>query len=136
MTTIADLHWKRIVAGSVGTYAIATGALVVAIVLNTVLVAFGTGAEPDPGYLSAFNAFVGAQLFPVLTILLTVVAGAWVAHRGESDTATLHGIAVGVVAATIGLGFGAFDVVMAVRFVATVGAGVLGAKLAPLLFGD
>lgn len=136
MTTITDLHWKRIIAGGIATHLIAIGALIAAIVLNTVLVAFGTGAAPDQGYLSEFNTFVGTQIFPLLIILLTVLTSAWVVRRVDSDTAIIHGIVVGLLVAIIGLWFGVFDLLMVIRFGATIGAGVLGAKLEPVLFSD
>lgn len=135
MTAITDLSWKRIVAGGVAAHAVAVGALVLAIVVNTILVVFSTGS-PSQESISAFNSVVGTQLFPLLSILLTAIAASWVVRRVDADTATLHGVGVGLFAAVIGLGFGAFDPSMLLRFVATVGAGVVGANLTPPLFGE
>lgn len=136
MAALADLHWRRIVAGGIAPHAISIVGLVVAIFGYTLLVAFGTGGEPDQGSLRQFNTVFGTQLFPLAVVLLTVVAAAWVVRRVDPDTAMAHGFAVGVLAGLFGLAFGAFDVTMVIRFVATVAAGILGAKLEPLLFGE
>ncbi|SIQ82416.1 hypothetical protein SAMN05421858_0521 [Haladaptatus litoreus] len=134
MTASPDLHWKRIIAGGIAPHAISVVGIIVAIVGYTVLVAFGTGSEPDAGSLQQFNTVISMQIFPVATILLTVVVSAWVVRRVDSDTALLHGFIVGVFAGLLGGAFGALDAMMAVRFTATVLAGVLGAKLEPVLF--
>ena len=136
MTTVTDLRWKQIVVGGIAPHVISTGLLIVAIVGYTFLVAFGTGGEPDPNALQQFNTVSGTLIFPIVTILLTVVAAGWVARRAESETATLHGLAVGILAGLVGFLFGALDVMMLVRFVLTVGAGILGARLLPGLLGD
>ena len=136
MTTVTDLQWKQIVVGGIAPHVISTGLLIIAIVAYTFLLAFGTGGEPDPGALQQFNTVSGTQIFPVVTILLTVVTAGWVARRVDPDTAMLHGVAVGTLAGLVGFAFGALDVMMFVRFVFTVGAGVLGARLLPEMLGD
>ncbi|WP_227379985.1 hypothetical protein [Haladaptatus halobius] len=136
MTTVTDLQWKQIVVGGIAPHVISTGLLIVAIVGYTFLLVFQTGGEPDPGALQQFNTVSGTQIYPVVTILLTVVAAGWVARRVDPDRAMLHGVAVGVLAGLVGFAFGALDAMMIVRFVSTVGAGVLGAKLSQILLGD
>jgi len=135
MTTVTDLRWKQIVVGGIAPHVISTGLLIVAIVGYTFLLAFGTGGEPDPDALQQFNTVSGTQIYPVVTILLTVVAAGWVAQRVDPDTATSHGVAVGILAGLVGFAFGPLDVMMLVRFVLTVGAGVLGVRLSPVLLG-
>ena len=127
--TTAELQWKRILAGGIAPHAISIALLVVAIVGYSLVAAFATGGEPDPGSMQQFTTVSGTQLFPVVTILLTAVTAGWVARRAAPDTATLHGAAVGVLAGLFGFAFGAFDATMIVRFVLTAGAGVLGARL-------
>jgi len=136
MTTVTDLQWKQIVVGGIAPHVVSTGLLIVAIVAYTLLLAFGTGGEPDPDALQQFNAVSGTQIHPAVTVLLTVVAAGWVARRADPDTAMLHGVAVGTLAGLVGFAFGALDVMMFVRFVLTVGAGVLGARLLPDVLGD
>jgi hypothetical protein len=136
MTTVTDLQWKQIVVGGIAPHVISTGLLIIAIVAYTFLLAFGTGGDPDPGALQQFNTVSGTQIFPVVTILLTVVAAGWVARRVDPDTAMLHGVAVGTLAGLVGFAFGALDVMMFVRFVFTIGAGALGARLLPNVLGD
>ena len=135
MTTVTDLRWKQIAVGGIAPYVISTGLLIVAIVGYTFLLAFGSGGEPDPGAVQQFNTISGTQIFPIATILLTIVTARWVARRVDPGMATLHGVAVGVLAGIVGFSFGTFDVMMIVRFILTVGAGVLGARL-PVLLGD
>lgn len=136
MTTVSDLQWKQIVVGGVAPHVVSTGLLIASIVAYTFLLAFGTGGEPDPGALQQFNTVSGTQIYPIATVMLTIVAAAWVARRVDPDSATLHGVAVGILAGLIGFAFGALDVMMLVRFVLTAGAGVLGARLSPVLFGE
>ncbi|WP_226007980.1 hypothetical protein [Natrinema salinisoli] len=136
MTTVSDLQWKQIAVGGIAPHVISTGLLIASIVAYTFLLAFGTGGEPDPGSLQQFNTVSGTQIYPIVTILLTVVTAAWVVRRVDSNSATLHGVAVGTLAGLIGFAFGALDAMMLVRFVLTVGAGVLGARLLPVLFGE
>jgi hypothetical protein len=136
MTTVSDLQWKQIIVGGIAPHVISTGLLIVAIIAYTFLLAFGTGGEPDPGSLQQFNTVSGTQVYPIVTILLTIGAARWVARRVDSDKAMLHGVAVGVLAGLIGFAFGALDAMMLVRFLLTVGAGVLGARLLPALLGD
>lgn len=136
MTTVTDLQWKQIVVGGIAPHVISTGLLIVAIVAYTFILAFGSGGEPDPGALQEFNTVSGTQVYPIVTILLTVVAAGWVARRVEPGTVMLHGGAVGILAGLVGFAFGALDVMMVVRFVFTVGAGVLGARLSPIILGD
>ncbi|WP_267643494.1 hypothetical protein [Haloarchaeobius amylolyticus] len=133
MTTVSDLQWKQIVVGGIVPHVISTGLLIAWLVAYTFLLAFQTGGEPDGGALQQFSTISGTLIFPLLTILLTVVAAGWVAQRVDSDTVTIHGVAVGVLAGLVGFAFGALDVMMLIRFGLTVGAGVLGAKLAPAL---
>jgi len=128
------MRWKRIIAGGIAPHAISIGLLVVVTVGYTFVLTFRTGGEPDQGSLQQFNVLFGTQLVPLLTILLTVVAAAWVVRRVGSDTITLHGFSVGLLVALIGLAFGAFDWITVVRFTSTVVAGILGAKLEPVLF--
>ncbi|WP_207592883.1 hypothetical protein [Halomontanus rarus] len=136
MTTVTDLQWKQIVVGGIAPHVLSTGLLIVAIVAYTFLLAFGTGGEPDPGALQEFNTISGTQIYPIVTILLTVVAAGWVARRVDPDTVMLHGVAVGILAGLVGFAFGALDAMMVVRFVFTVGAGVLGARLSPVILDD
>ncbi|XVH31287.1 hypothetical protein ACNS7O_12955 [Haloferacaceae archaeon DSL9] len=136
MTTLTDVRWKRVAVGGIAPHAISIGLLVAAIVAYTFLLALGTGGEPDQGSLEQFNVVVGTQLFPIATILLTVLTAAWVVGADDRATATTHGLAVGLLVALIGLAFGAPDVVMLLRFVSTVAAGVLGARLGPAIFGE
>lgn len=135
MTALPDLQWKRIVAGGIAPHLVSVGALVLTIIAYTLLVVFGTGGGPDQVSLQQFNSVVGTQLFPLVTVLLTAVAAAWVVRHVDPETAVVHGLAVGVLAGLVGFAFGAFDVVMVIRFVATVTAGVLGAKLHLTLLG-
>lgn len=136
MTTVTDLQWKQIVVGGIAPHVISTGLLIVTIVGYTFLLVFQTGGEPDPGALQQFNTVSGTQILPIATILLTVITAGMVARRVDSDTVMLHGVAVGVLAGIVGFAFGALDAMMIVRFILTVGAGVLGARLSPVLFGE
>jgi hypothetical protein len=134
MTESTDLHWKRIIVGGIAPHALSTGLLIVAIIAYTFLLAFGTGSEPNQATLDQFNTVVGTQLFPIVTILLTVPAAAWVANKVDPKAATAHGFAVGFLVAVIGFTFGGLDLMMGVRFVITIFAGILGAKLEPVIF--
>lgn len=136
MTTVTDLQWKQIVVGGIAPHVISTGLLIVAIVGYTFLLTFGSGGEPDPGALQQFNTVSGTQIYPLVTILLTVVTAGWVGRRVDPDTVALHGIAVGVLAGLVGFAFGAFDAMMVVRFAVTIIAGILGAKLSVSLFDE
>ncbi|WP_267643911.1 hypothetical protein [Haloarchaeobius amylolyticus] len=129
MTSVTDLQWKQIVVGGIAPYVISTGLLIAGIVVYTFVVAFGTGGEPAPNALQQFNTVSGTILFPIATILLTVVASGWVARQADPDAVTSHGIAVGILAGIVGLAFGALDPMMFLRFVVIVGAGLLGARL-------
>ncbi|WP_227774094.1 helix-turn-helix domain-containing protein [Haladaptatus pallidirubidus] len=71
-------------------HAISVVGIIAAIIGYTVLVAFGTGGEPDSGSLQQFNTVIATQIFPVTTILLTAVVSV-VVRRVDSDTAILHG---------------------------------------------
>lgn len=133
MTTVTDLQWKQIVVGGIAPHVISTGLLIVAIVAYTFLLAFGTGGEPDGAALQQFNTVSGTQVYPIVTILLTVVTAGWIARRVNPDSAMLHGVAVGVLTGLVGFAFGAFDAMMVVRFVITVSAGILGARLSQVL---
>lgn len=135
MAEATDLHWKRIIVGGLAPHVISITLLIVVIIAYTILVAFGTGGEPDQGSLDQFNTLFGTQLFPVVTILLTVVAAAWVVRKADQQMVIAHGFVVGLLVAVIGLAFGALDLIMAIRFVITVAAGILGAKLEPVIFG-
>lgn len=134
MTESTDVHWKRIIAGSIAPHALSIGLLIVAIIAYTFLVAFGTGSEPTQGSLDRFNTVIGTQIFPIVTILLTVPAAAWVDNKVDPKATMTHGFAVGFLVAVIGLAFGALDLMMGVRFVITILAGILGAKLEPVIF--
>lgn len=134
MTDATGIHWKRIIVGGLAPHVISIALLVVAIIAYTILVALGTGGEPDQSSLNQFNTLFGTQLFPVVTILLTAVAAAWVVRKVDQQRAIVHGFVVGFLVAVIGLAFGAFDLMMVIRFVITVAAGVLGAKLQPVIF--
>ena len=136
MTEFTDVQWKRIIAGGIAPHALSIGLLIVAIIAYTFLLAFGTGGEPDQASLDQFNTVVGTQLFPVVAILLTIPAAAWAATKADPKEATMHGFAVGFLVAVIGLAFGALDLMMGVRFVITITAGVLGAMLAPVIFTE
>ncbi len=136
MTELSDMQWRRIVIGGTVPHVLSLGLLIVAIVAYTFLLAFGTGGEPDQGSLDQFNAVVGTQLFPLVTILLTIPVAAWVASKVDSKAATTHGFAVGFLVAAIGLAFGALDPTMGVRFLLTIIAGILGAKLEPVVFDN
>ncbi|WP_267643497.1 hypothetical protein [Haloarchaeobius amylolyticus] len=129
MTKMRDLHWKRIVAGGVVTHVISMGVLVAVIVGYSLVGTAGSGGKPDQLAIQQFSMVSGALLFPALTILITGVSAAWVAREVKSRTATSHGAGVGIVVGTLGLAFGALDLTMLVRFVTTVVAGVLGAKV-------
>lgn len=131
-----NLKWRRIIAGGIAPHALSIAVLVAAVVGYTLVLAFGTGGEPDQGALQQFNTAFSTWIFPLLTILLTAVAAAWVVRRADPDTAAAHGFTVGLIVALIGLAFGAFDATMAVHFVSAIAAGVLGAKLEPVLFGE
>lgn len=135
MTTASNLQWKRIAAGGVAPHAISVGVLVVAIVGYTVVASLAALGEPNRAALGQFNAVLATWVFPALTILSTVAAAAWVVRSVESGTALAHGLAVGLLAAGIGLAFGAADPAMALRFASTVGAGLAGAKLESVLSG-
>jgi hypothetical protein len=134
MTESTDVHWKRIIAGGIAPHALSIGLLIVAIIAYTFLVAFGTGSEPAQGSLDRFNTVIGTQIFPIVTILLTVPAAAWVANTVDPKAAMTHGFAVGFLVAVIGLAFGALDLMMGIRFVITILAGIFGAKLEPVIF--
>lgn len=136
MTELTDRRWKRIIAGGVAPHALSIGLLIVAIIAYTFLLAFGTGGESDQASLDQFNTVVGMQLFPLVTILLTIPAAAWVANNTERKVAMVHGFAVGLLVAVTGLAFGALDLMRGVRFVVTIAAGVLGAMLAPVIFPE
>ena len=136
MTTVRDLQWKQIVLGGVAPHVISTGVLIAAIVGYTFLLAFGSGGQPDGGALNQFNTVSGTQVYPIASILLTAVTAGWVARRVDPETVLLHGVAVGVLAGIVGFAFGALDATMMSRFVLTVGAGVLGARLSPVLFNE
>jgi hypothetical protein len=131
MTEATGIHWKRIVVGGIAPHVISIALLIVAIIAYTILAAFGTGGEPGQGTIHQLNTL----LFPLSTILITLVAAAWVVRRVDQRMALAHGFAVGLLVAVIGLAFGALDLMMAIRFVITVAAGIIGAKLEPVIFG-
>ncbi|WP_132059214.1 hypothetical protein [Halorussus amylolyticus] len=133
MTTASHWQWKRIVAGGVAPHAISVGVLVVAIVGYTVVASFVALGEPDQAAFGQWNAVLATWVFPALTILLTAAAAAWVVRSVEPQAALAHGFAVGLLAAGIGLAFGAADSAMALRFVGTVAAGLVGAKLGTVI---
>jgi len=110
--------------------------LVVVIVGYSLFATSGTGGQPTETAIQQFATTSGALLFPALTILLTVFAAAWAASRVDPETATSHGVGVGVVAGLLGLAFGALDATMLIRFITTIVAGVLGVKLQPILTAE
>jgi uncharacterized protein YqgC (DUF456 family) len=129
MTDIAEMNWKRIAVGGIAPHAVSLGVLVLAIIVYSFVFTFQTSGASNQVSLDQFTILVSTQVIPVLTILLTVVAAAWVVRTVEPEMTTLHGILVGVIVAGIGLTFGALDVVMLVRFVLAILAGWLGARL-------
>lgn len=131
MTEVTDVHWKRIIVGGIAPHVVSIALLIVAIIAYTILAAFVTGREPDQGLIHLLNTL----LFPIGTVLITIVAAAWAVRRVDQQMALAHGFAVGLLVAVIGLAFGALDLLMVARFVITVAAGILGAKLEPVIFG-
>lgn len=129
MTDISGMKWKRIAVGGIAPHAVSLGLLVLAIIVYSVVFAFQAPRAGNQASLDQFTVLVSTQVVPVLTILLTIVAAAWVVRTVEPGTTTLHGVLVGVIVAGIGLTFGVLDIVMMVRFVLTVLAGWLGARL-------
>ena len=136
MSRVTDLRWRRIVVGGIATHALSIVLLVVVIVGYSLFATSGTGGQPTETAIQQFATTSGALLFPALTILLTVFAAAWAASRVDPETATSHGVGVGVVAGLLGLAFGALDATMLIRFITTIVAGVLGVKLQPILTAE
>ncbi len=132
MSRVTDLRWRRIVAGGIATHVLSMVVLVVVIVGYSFFGASGAGGRPNEMALQQFGTTSGALLFPALTILLTVLAAMWVVRRVDPETATSHGVGVGVVVGLLGLAFGALDGTMLIRFITSVVAGVVGAKLQPM----
>lgn len=129
MTDISEIQWKRVAVGGIAPHAVSLGLLVLAIIIYSFVFGFQSPRTANQASFDQFTVLVSTQVVPVLTILLTIVAAAWVVRAVEPGTTTLHGILMGVIVAGIGLTFGALNVVMVMRFVLTILAGWLGARL-------
>ena len=136
MTDILEIQWKRVAVGGIAPHAVSLGILVLAIIGYSFVSAFQKPRTANQAALDQFTVLVSTQVVPVLTILLTIVAAAWVVRVVEHETTTLHGVLVGLIVAGIGLTMGAFNEMMLIRFILTILAGWFGARLGRRSHGD
>lgn len=87
-----NLKLKHIVVGRIAPHAISIPLLVVAIVVYTFVLSFQAPGESIDSSLESFTVLVSTVIVPALTILLTVLAAAWVVRRVDSSAAIVHGL--------------------------------------------
>lgn len=129
----SDIRWGRVLLA--GLVVSVLSLLVVTLVITAYgfILGIQTRGAPDQARIEQFANQVGPCGGPVLALLLTLVAAAWVARKVEAAT-SLHGVLVGLVVAIIGLIVpltfgGMMGLLDLVWFVLTVAAGGLGGVL-------
>jgi hypothetical protein len=124
------IRWGRVVLTSLGAYL--AGLLLITIVVTAYAfkLAFEARGAPDQTRISQFAQHFSTSWGMVPALLLTFGAAIWVARKVRT-AAAMHGVAVGVTVAVLGLIVGliiyhTFSLHTLIDFVATVGAGWLG----------
>jgi hypothetical protein len=95
------LRWGRCLLGGLATFGTSLFLTAAIVTVHAFRLAFEARGQPDRLEIQAFARQVGPVWGPVLLVVLTLVAGAWVARRVGAPA--IHGLIVGAVAAIGGL---------------------------------
>jgi hypothetical protein len=124
------IRWGRVILTSVGAYLV--GLLLITIVVTTYALKLGfeVRGAPDRARIAQFAEHSAGSWGTVVGLLLTLGAAIWVARKVRT-AAAMHGVAVGVSVAVLGLIVGllidrSFGLRRLIHFAATVGAGWAG----------
>jgi small-conductance mechanosensitive channel len=120
---LSNVRWGRVLLASLATHVANVVVAVLLIVVYTLL-AVGPQREPSGGITDPLASQVASWPVPILTLF----AAAWVARRAEPAAASLHGLLVGFLVATIFavLSFGPFNVWGLLLFALMIAAGLVG----------
>lgn len=124
---LQDVRWGWVVAAGVAVHLLQIALATVISVVAATALTLVTQGPPDAGWMERLIGMATLWTTPALTVLLTVVAGLWVAHRVRSGAALLHGVLVGVLVAVVGFSFWPLNFETAALALMTVIAGWLGA---------
>lgn len=128
IATLQDVRWGWVVAAGVAVHLLQIALATVTSVVAATALTLVTQGPPDARWMERLIDMATLWTTPALTVLLTVVAGLWVAHRARSGAALLHGVLVGVLVAAVGFSFWPLNFETAALGVMTVIAGWLGAR--------
>ena len=120
---LSNVRWGRVLLASLATHVANVVVAVLLIVVYTLL-AVGPQREPSGGITDPLASQVATWPVPILTLF----AAAWAARRAEPAAASLHGLLVGFLVATIFavLSFGPFNVWGLLLFALMIVAGLVG----------
>lgn len=126
-TMLQEVRWGWILVAGVAVHAVQIALATVISVVATTALTLVTQGPPDVTWLERLLSIASFWTTPVLTVLLTVVAGLWVAHQVRNGAALLHGVLVGVLVAAVGFSFQPLNFEAVALALMTIIAGWLGA---------
>jgi hypothetical protein len=122
---ISEMRWGRILIAGIAPHALWNLILPLFVVLETdPTVATWFPWVASEGLLTSFSAWG----IPIVTIVATATVAALVGRTVPADTAFMHGLLIGVIAATIALLFQPIGIIAIGLFVLTVAAGWAGGR--------
>lgn len=120
--SLSSVRWRRILLAVAGTHVVNLAVTVLAIIVYAVATSILYSEAPDRvGQIASLTAIWGMPM-------VTFFAAAWATLRVESETAALHGLLVGLLAATAFglLFFWPSDIASLLLFAITITAGLVG----------
>jgi len=126
---LSNVRWGRVLVAGLATHVANVVVAVLLIVIYTLLTV-GPQREPSAGITDSLASQVATWPVPILTLF----AAAWVARKVRSETASLHGLLVGLLVAGIFaiLYFGPSGMWGLLLFTLMIAAGFLGASVGSL----
>jgi hypothetical protein len=120
---LSKVRWGRVLVAGMVTH-VANVVVAVPLVVVYTLVAVGPQREPSGGITDSLASQVATWPVPILTLS----AAAWVARKVRPETASLHGLLVGLLVAVIFgvIYFGPFDLWGLLLFALMIAAGFVG----------
>jgi hypothetical protein len=120
---LSNVRWGRVLLAALATHVANVVVAVLLIVVYTLLAA-GPQREPSGGFTDPLASQVATWPVPILTLF----AAAWVARKVRPETASLHGLLVGLLVTLIFavLYFGPFNVWGWLLFALVIAAGFVG----------
>jgi hypothetical protein len=131
MTAIlSKVSWGRILLAGLVTH-VANVVVAVGLIVVYTLLAVGPQREPSGGITDPLASQVATWPVPILTLF----AAAWVTRKVRPETASLHGLLMGLFVAIIFavLYVGPFDLRGLLLFALMIAAGLLGALMGSLI---